>query len=225
MLEAKEVNKSRCMFPNRTGKEEIKKTKAQQKIDPKQCSLAKNKNAKLGGATSHHFLSSHWASASGAGLEKRLRAKMTDSPASSLTHRACPFQHSYLRKNFILPSFPRKAKQAGPEMDRSKVGRTFRKRKASPSASCGRQILSLQCVWPRGPKFSGSEFVLKAHLNPESPGRQGEGGGVCTDPSSGPRVAECTSREARKSSLRSRNRHPLTPGDSQPPEWELITWQ
>lgn len=55
MLEAKEVNKSRCMFPNRTGKEEIKKTKAQQKIDPKQCSLAKNKNAKLGGATSHPF--------------------------------------------------------------------------------------------------------------------------------------------------------------------------
>lgn len=111
---------------------------------------------------------------------------MTDSPASSLTHRACPFQHSYLRKNFILPSFPRKAKQAGPEMDRSKVGRTFRKRKASPSASCRRQILSLQCVWPRGPKFSGSEFVLKAHLNPESPGRQREGGGVCTDRAPGP---------------------------------------
>lgn len=53
------------MFPNRTGKAEIKKSKVKQKkIDPKQCPLAEARMQNSGAPLLTHFLSSHWASAS-----------------------------------------------------------------------------------------------------------------------------------------------------------------
>lgn len=173
-------------------------------------SSGRSKNAKLGGATSHPLPELPLGKRQR--REARTRGRGPEWLAPALLpppNRACPSSTAIWETIVSSPTLLRELKKAGPEKDTSKVGRTFRKRKASASASCRRQVPSLWFLWSGGPQFSESELCSKPTESPWQHKERGEESALNRALGS---EWQADFQGGRKSPLHSANRHRLSPG-------------